>query len=175
MRPPIPSGGAAAACGVGVRHPDGAGEPEVPFAVGEVEEQRVGGGHRAGGGRGSGASRRAPRWCRRVCRSRIRRQSSSLEDARAGAGDGVLPGVVGRGHLDAHRHRRRSGRRCRARAPGSPSSPIRDGDVPGGVVRVGDAGEVPAGRDAVVVVVAVGDQDGVQPGDVSRRRSASRS
>jgi hypothetical protein len=57
-------------------------------------------------------------------------------------------------------------RRCRDHGPVSLLLHQR-GDVLGRVIFTGDAGQVATGRDAVVVVVAVSDENGVQAGTSS--------
>ena len=109
-------------------------------------------------------SRRAPRSCRPVCRSRIRSSPPARRRGRWRRGL-VLPGVVGGRDLHAHRPDREMLAdvvtvRRQALLFHQRSHVLRR------VILTGHPGKITTGRDAVVVVVAVRDQQGVQIRDV---------
>src|SRR3954452_4766757 len=105
------------------------------------------------------------------CAVRCRQPESAgvfgLERAGTGSGGSVLPSVISRCHLNPYVSDTEVVTDV-VTIRGQPFVFHQGSDVLGGVVGASDPSEVSTGGDAVVIVVAVGDEYGVQSRDIPR-------
>ena len=135
----------------------------MPLAVGEVEEHQIRGGHVQVLLQQAGIPHR-PEGAVRGIQPEAAKVLGQKHTVRR-SGDFILPGVVRRGQGDLYRPHRETLPNA-VTHPGQTHVLAQPRHIAGSVVGAAHRGQVPAGVPAEVVVVAVGQQDGVHLGHV---------